>query len=126
MVHFRTQWKRLLQKTSLYLWSTDKSTSLLFDEVDLNGRGCNEVGGLFKAIMAKAKKANIKLPIAAMDIHLHNLRRTFGSYQALTGASLQVIGKSLGNKSSQATQIYARLNLDPVRLSMEKAFRAMF
>ncbi|MEP7169625.1 MAG: tyrosine-type recombinase/integrase, partial [Bacteroidota bacterium] len=56
----------------------------------------------------------------------HDLRRTFGSYQAITGASLHVIGKSLGHKSSQATQIYARLNIDPIRASVEKATEAMF
>jgi site-specific recombinase XerD len=60
-----------------------------------------------------------------MDILLHDMRRTFGSYQAITGSSLQVIGKSLGHKSIQATQIYARLNLDRVRASIEKAASAM-
>lgn len=57
---------------------------------------------------------------------MHDVRRTFGSYQAITGASLQVIGKSLGHKSTHATQIYARLNLDAVRNSIEKATDAMF
>lgn len=60
-------------------------------------------------------KANIK------DLRIHDIRRTIGSYQAITGASLPVIGKSLGHKSSQATQIYSRLNNDPVRQSMNKA-----
>lgn len=56
-----------------------------------------------------------------VDLRLHDIRRTLGSYQAITGASLQVIGKSLGHKSGQATQIYSRLHLDPVRESVEKA-----
>jgi len=61
-----------------------------------------------------------------IDIRIHDIRRTFGSSQALTGASLPVIGKSLGHKSMKSTQIYARLNLDPVRASIEKATEAMF
>ena len=60
------------------------------------------------------------------SVRIHDIRRTFGSYQALTGASLPVIGKSLGHKSMKSTQIYARLNLDPVRTSIEKATEAMF
>ena len=44
---------------------------------------------------------------------------------AATGASLVVIGKSLGHKSTQATEVYSRLNLDPVRDSMQTATRAM-
>ena len=35
--------------------------------------------------------------------------------------SLQIIGKALGHKSTQATQIYARLTADPVRAAMEHA-----
>lgn len=60
------------------------------------------------------------------DLRVHDIRRTMGSYQAITGASLSIIGKSLGHKSQHATQIYARLHNDPVRLSMEKATEAMF
>ena len=56
---------------------------------------------------------------------IHDLRRTMGSWQAKTGASLPVIGKSLNHKSQSTTQIYARIDLDPVRSSMEKAAAAM-
>jgi integrase len=49
------------------------------------------------------------------DVHVHDLRRTFGSYQAATGASLAIIGKSLGHLDMSSTQIYSELNLDPVR-----------
>jgi len=59
------------------------------------------------------------------DLRLHDLRRTLGSWQAATGASLPIIGKSLGHSSIQATQIYARLNLDPVRASVSRAQEAM-
>ena len=58
-------------------------------------------------------------------VTLHDLRRTLGSWQARTGASLAVIGKSLNHKSLQATAIYARLDLDPVRQSVNTATSAM-
>ena len=60
------------------------------------------------------------------DLRPHDLRRTPGSYQAITGSSLPIIGKSLGHKSQAATQIYARLDLDPVRNSVKKATEAMY
>ena len=56
---------------------------------------------------------------------IHDLRRTMGSWQAKTGASLPVIGKSLNHKNQTTTAIYARLDLDPVRSAMEKAAAAM-
>lgn len=59
------------------------------------------------------------------NLRIHDLRRTLGSWQARTGASLAIIGKSLNHKSPQATTIYARLDLDPVRASLEKATQAM-
>ncbi|MDD2839803.1 MAG: site-specific integrase [Rickettsiales bacterium] len=61
------------------------------------------------------KRANIK------NLRIHDIRRTLGSYQAIGGSSLLIIGKSLGHKSHQATQIYSRMNLDPVRESMKNA-----
>ncbi|PYU33401.1 MAG: hypothetical protein DMG31_09090 [Acidobacteria bacterium] len=59
------------------------------------------------------------------DLRIHDLRRTLGSWQAASGASLPVIGKSLGHRSTCATQIYARLDLDPVRASVTAATQAM-
>ena len=59
------------------------------------------------------------------NARVHDLRRTLGSWQAMTGASLPVIGKSLNHKNQSTTAIYARLDLDPVRSAMEKAAAAM-
>jgi integrase len=64
-------------------------------------------------------KAGIK------NLRMHDLRRTMGSWQANTGASLQVIQKTLGHSSIRATHIYARLQLEPVRSAMEAATKAM-
>jgi integrase len=60
------------------------------------------------------------------DLRLHDLRRSLGSWQAATGANLSIIGKTLDHKNVSTTAIYARLNLDPVRASMEQATQAMF
>lgn len=59
------------------------------------------------------------------DLRMHDLRRTLGSWQAVTGASLPIIGKSLGHRSPKATAVYARLHLDPIRQSVERATQAM-
>jgi integrase len=59
------------------------------------------------------------------DLRLHDLRRTLGSWQAKTGASLAIIGKSLHHRNTSTTAIYARLDLDPVRESVDRATSAM-
>ena len=74
-----------------------------------------------------AKKAweRIRERSGLADVRMHDLRRTLGSWQALGGTSLQIIGKSLGHKSMKATEVYARLTTDPVRESVEKATQEM-
>ena len=64
-------------------------------------------------------KAGIK------NLRIHDLRRSLGSWQAATGANLSVIGKTLAHKNVSTTAIYARLNIDPIRESMNKATDAI-
>ncbi len=59
------------------------------------------------------------------DLRMHDLRRSLGSWQATLGASLLVVGKSLGHRDHKTTEIYARLQLDPVRESVAQATNAM-
>jgi len=59
------------------------------------------------------------------DLRIHDLRRTLGSWQAATGSSLHIIGKSLNHKNPSTTAIYAQLNIDPVRKSVEAASEAI-
>lgn len=104
-----------------------------------------EIGELTTEQRSFAEKQTIKAPAAAdkrykalafklgvdteafdmTDLRIHDLRRTLGSWQAKTGASLSIIGKSLNHKSIQSTVIYARLDLDPVRQSVDTATQAM-
>jgi integrase len=59
------------------------------------------------------------------DLRLHDLRRTLGSWQAIQGAGLPIVGKSLGQSSIHATAVYAHLVTDPVRASVNKATTAL-
>ena len=59
------------------------------------------------------------------DLTIHDLRRTMGSWQAAAGASLTIIGKSLGHANESSTKIYARVDLAPVQESMFGAVDAM-
>ncbi len=73
-----------------------------------------------------AKQSGINIDdVRIQNLRIHDLRRTLGSWQAKTGASMAIIGKSLNHKSQQTTAIYARLDLDPVRQSVNTATAAM-
>ncbi len=73
--------------------------------------------GAWKSVLKQAGLENLRI---------HDLRRSLGSWQARLGANLAVIGKSLGHKDLASTLIYSRLDLDPVRESVERATSAMF
>lgn len=67
----------------------------------------------------------IKERMEVYDIRIHDLRRTLGSYMAISGASLPIIGKALNHKSQISTAIYARLSQDPVLNAMDAATQLM-
>lgn len=58
-------------------------------------------------------------------LRIHDLRRTLGSVQAGLGSSLLIVGASLGQDSPESTKIYTRLDLEPIRASVEAAVKAM-
>lgn len=112
----------------LRVYLIDSVIDLLKKRLELYGRGewvfegTGATGHLMEPKMGWKRileRAGIK------DLRLHDLRRTLGSWQAATGANSYMIGRSLGHKSIQSTAVYARLNLDPVRDSVEKATQAM-
>lgn len=48
------------------------------------------------------------------NLWLHDLRRTLGSWLAMSGVSLPAIGQALGHKDSRSTEVYARLQTEAV------------
>ncbi len=59
------------------------------------------------------------------DVRPHDLRRSLGSWMAMTGAGLPIIGKMLGHSQPTTTAIYARVAVDSVRAAAEAATAAM-
>ena len=119
-------WVRVKQRATLSLWSQEPTLSEIIEETKQPLPPDYDIGSLYQRVEKEAKSRQIQPPTGLMDIRLHDIRRTFGSYQAISGASLQIIGKSLGHKSQQSTQVYARLHNDPVRASIDTATEAMF
>ena len=84
--------------------------------------GSGETGHL---VEPKAGWKRILTRAGIKNLRIHDLRRTVGSWQAATGASSFIIGSTLGHKDQKSTAVYARLNIDPIRASLEKATEAM-
>jgi integrase len=71
--------------------------------------------------LTEPKKAwnRVKARAGLSDLRIHDLRRTLGSWLAGAGYSLPLIGRVLNHTSPTATQVYARLDLDPIRRALE-------
>ena len=59
------------------------------------------------------------------NLRLHDLRRTLGSWQTKTGASMAIIGKSLNHRAFNRPRFMRGFDLDPVRESVNRATDAM-
>ena len=93
-----------------------KENDWVFPSITSKSGHLEEPKSAWKRVLKKAE---------LQDLRLHDLRRTLGSWQAATGENSYFIGKSLGHKTQQETAIYASLNIDPVRASVEKATSVM-
>jgi integrase len=81
--------------------------------------GGGHVKDVYRAWRSILKRSGIK------DLRMHDLRRTLGSWQTMTGASRAIVGKLLGHQREETTAIYGRMDLEPVRESVKAATAAM-
>ncbi len=63
---------------------------------------------------------------AGLDhVHIHDLRRSVGSWMAADGVSLYVIGKVLNHANINTTRIYSRLTEDPARAALDQSAKVL-
>ena len=53
------------------------------------------------------------------DVRLHDLRRTMGSWLAISGTSQLMIGKILRHQDKDSTEVYTHLSRDPLKEAVE-------
>ena len=66
-----------------------------------------------------------KVDVPDIDLRIHDLRRTLGSWAAANNTSLSTIGAMLGHRSLASTEIYARQQVDPTRQAATAAVDAL-
>ncbi len=73
----------------------------------------------------KASWRRLLIRAQLANLRPHDLRRSIGSWMALGGVGLPIIGAALGHKDQRSTAVYARLNDGAVRAAMNRATDAM-
>lgn len=84
-------------------------------------------GGSTAGHLTQPKKAWTRLLKRAglTNLRMHDLRRTLGSWLAMSGVSLLAIGQVLGHKDQRSTQVYARLQADTAARAVSLAHKTM-
>jgi integrase len=130
IVEPKSGWQRVLERA--------QALRLLHVVAERRGWGDDEVRDRSERALASPVRSAVALraelgqlgvdaeQFEIRNLRFHDLRRTLGSWQARTGASLTIIGKSLNHKSPASTAVYARLDVDPVRAAIDKATAAMW
>lgn len=126
LVEPRKAWERVLDRATAFgvleILSKRPSTSAQEREA------AAEMAALAPASLIKAFVESSGGGLAAVDmrdLHMHDLRRTLGSWLASRGVSLPIIGKALNHRTTAATQVYARVWNDAVKDAVELAGTAM-
>ena len=123
-------WQRIFDRDELYQLTEKINASGNTLELLIDSKTGEEKAETLQQKLVRARELAARLILNTdhtriSDLRIHDLRRTLGSWQAKTGASLAIIGKSLNHKNPSTTAIYARLDLDPVRDSVNTATSAM-
>lgn len=62
----------------------------------------------------------IKACADIQNLCIHDLRRTVGSYECMSGMNLSVVSKTLNHKILAATQVYARVDVSAVGQALQQ------
>ncbi len=111
----------LLTKEELEILQARFASRKSFEWVFVGPGKVNQLKDPKKGWARILKAAGIK------DLHLHDLRRTLGSYMAMSGASLSVIGNTLNHKELSTTRkVYAQSARTAEKAARERAHEMMF
>lgn len=130
--HFRNPdkgWLRLKSRAKAIGFIQALANKLEWSDIELETKMSEAIASPIETIdnhLQTASSVGLSPDQFSIDnLRIHDLRRTLGSWQAKAGASLVMIGKSLNQKSVQTTAIYAHLDKEPVRASVELATKNM-
>lgn len=129
LVEPKKGWERILKRASCLRALEYIESNALLNNQDirlLKSQLSHNPSDALKKMIDLCAQSNIDIESLRMDdLWVHDLRRTFGSWQAMNGVSLSIIGRSLNHQSLSTTRIYARFDIDPVREAASDATKEM-
>tara|TARA_A100001037_G_scaffold212857_1_gene190806 strand:+ start:190 stop:1542 length:1353 start_codon:yes stop_codon:yes gene_type:complete len=118
LVNIEKPWRRVRKAATVAAWASDKSSPTHKVIKDLK-KG-TEDDPSYDEVAAEAEGRGIELPTGLVDVRLHDLRRTVGSWLSGSNVDLNKVRETLRHRNIATTLVYARLSQDSVREVMEE------
>ncbi len=115
LVNIDKPWRKIRKRATVYLWahSPDQQVS------GLVARLTAKLGQKPSHEQCLSAATELELPAGLVDLRLHDLRRTVGSWLSQDAIDLNTIKEALRHSEISTTLTYARLGADPAREAME-------
>ena len=117
LVNIDKAWRRVRGAATIRLWATSKNkrvSALMGHLTRTLGRAPS-----YAECLAGAGDV-VDLPTGLVDLRLHDLRRTVGSWLSQSGVDLNVVKDAMRHANLATTLIYAQLGADPAREALEQ------
>lgn len=115
LVNIYKAWYQIRKRATVALWGASDDTASLIAGLR-EGLGREPTVAECKA---GAKREGVELPTGLIDLRIHDLRRTVGSWMTQSGVELNTIREGLRHADVSTTLTYARLGADPAREAFE-------
>lgn len=116
LVNIAKPWERIRRRATLALWRADPGAGRVVAKLERKLKRPATVA----EVQAEAGRRGVTLPVGLLDVRLHDLRRTVGSWMTQAGVDLNRIKAGLRHANIATTLIYARLGDDAARDAFEE------
>ncbi|MHB8766397.1 MAG: tyrosine-type recombinase/integrase [Deferrisomatales bacterium] len=125
LVNIDQPWRLIRDRATVLLWARNPKVAAIVADLreameKKSGEPAAGEDELWPTTAQVRAAAPFDLTGGVLDLWLHDLRRTVGSWLATAGESLPLIGKVLNHADVKTTAIYARIAEDPARRAMEE------
>jgi integrase len=116
LVNISKPWSRIREAATISVWADEPSANKLIQQLSAEMQRTPTTSEIEQA----AQQQDITLVPGLLDIRLHDLRRTVGSWLTQSGVDLNIIKDALRHANIATTLTYARLGDDAARDAFEK------
>ncbi|MEQ9643220.1 MAG: site-specific integrase [Alphaproteobacteria bacterium] len=120
LVNISKPWRRVREAATVMAWADDPDPEVSGVVSRVRSTSQKDKEPALADYLAEAKRRNIELPTGMVDLRLHDLRRTVGSWLTQSGVELNLLKDALRHQHISTTLGYAVLGQDPARAAFEQ------